>query len=95
MLTESLPISIFVKTRFHDPQISKIIEDWPVESSRIENIAIATLEEMGIFAVQPHLEREMTNYLIHIITQSPEIRGILSKAIADEKKRRRSRYSEK
>ena len=92
MLTEPLPISIFVRTRFSDPNITAITDKWRVEGTIIETIVISHFEDMGLFSVNPSMEKDCFNTLMHFLYNSPEIYAIVKKAEAEELRRKQSRH---
>lgn len=92
MLTENLPLSLYVKMMFQDKKVLKTIENWPLEPETLEKIVISTIEEMGIYEVTPKLEGDMLDIIIDIIKKSPDILDLLKKAQEAEKRRKSNRY---
>lgn len=94
MLTEPLPIEIFVATRFEERRISKLIELWPVESSVLIKIVIAHFKEMGLYSVNGDLEKQIYETILVFLKSSPAIAEVLYKAQMAEAARRQSRHSQ-
>lgn len=95
MLTEPLPIAIFVKTRFHDSIILGIMEKWRVEASTVERMVINSFEEMGIYSVEPALEKMYFERMVRLLKFSPEIRQTVFKAAEAERRRKQqNRHSD-
>lgn len=91
MLTEPLPIPIFIRLRFQDPQVSSITEKWRVEREQIEDILINHFNEMGIFCVEPRLEETCFRKIVEWLTTSPAIWQVVKKAEDEENRRRANR----
>ncbi len=94
MLTEPLPIEIFVATRFTEKAVTNITENWRVESTHLQKLIVNYFREMGIFAVLPSMEAELKVVLINWLQNSPEIYSIVKKAEQQEAVRRQSRRPE-
>lgn len=94
MLTEPLPIEIFINARIETQRIAKLMNAWKVETRTIELILISHFREMGIHSVQPHLEPIMIERMITLLQNSPEIYSIVKKAEAAEIARKQSRHAE-
>ncbi|MFY7927524.1 MAG: hypothetical protein ACOVS5_01525 [Oligoflexus sp.] len=94
MLTEPLPIEIFVQTRFAEKAVVTIIENWRVESDDLQKIIIGYFKEMGVFSVLPQMEAELKLALLAWLETSPEIYQIVRKAEMQEQLRRQSRRSD-
>tara|TARA_B100001094_G_C18137825_1_gene776129 strand:+ start:277 stop:564 length:288 start_codon:yes stop_codon:yes gene_type:complete len=92
MLTEPLPISVFVKTRFSDPVIAATTDKWRVEGSVIEKIVINHFEDMGIYSVNVGQEHGCLATLMSILYNSPEIYQMVEKARVAEQRRKQSRH---
>ena len=80
MLTEPLPIQIFVNTRFQEKEIIEIIEKWRIESEELQSLVIREFREMGIYSVTPTLEREIKQLLVGILVSSPDIIELVRRA---------------
>lgn len=91
MLTEPLPIEIFVATRFTEKSITNITENWRVEPEQLQKMIVSYFREMGIFAVLPTMEAELKETLLHWLQNSPEIYQLVKKAEMQEMVRRQSR----
>lgn len=91
MLTEPLPIAIFVRTKTRHPTVRNITQEWRVEPTVVENIIITHFEDAGIYSVEPHLEKILFKKIIDIINNSPEIFKQLKRAEEIEAKRRKDR----
>jgi hypothetical protein len=91
MLTEPLPIEIFVATRFSEKAITNIIENWRVEPEQLQKMLVNYFREMGIFAVLPTMETELKDTLLLWLQNSPEIYQMVKKAEMQELMRRQSR----
>ena len=94
MLTESLPIEIFVTLRFAEKAILNITENWRIDAEKLHSIIVGYFREMGIFEVQPKMEAELTQILKVWLQNSPEIYGLVKKAEAQDLLRRQSRRPE-
>jgi hypothetical protein len=93
MLTESLPLEVFISTRFEDKSIVQMIENWHVEGSFLQRVVIAHFKEMGIYHITPDLEEFVKDTMKHVLRWSPEIRAAVKKAEAEETARRQNRHS--
>ncbi len=91
MLTEPLPIEIFVATRFSEKAITNITENWRVEPDQLQKMLVNYFREMGIFAVLPTMEAELKDTLLLWLQNSPEIYQMVKKAEMQELVRRQSR----
>ena len=91
MLTEPLPIEIFVATRFSEKAITNITENWRVEPDQLRKMLVNYFREMGIFAVLPTMEAELKDTLLLWLQNSPEIYQMVKKAEMQELVRRQSR----
>ena len=80
MLTEPLPIQIFVNTRFQEKEIIEIIEKWRIESEELQSLVTREFKEMGIYSVTPTLEREIKQLLVGILVNSPDIIELVRRA---------------
>lgn len=91
MLTEPLPIEIFVATRFTEKSVTNIIENWRVEPDHLQKMLVGYFREMGIFAVMPSMEAELKDVLLQWLQNAPDIYQIVKKAEMQELVRRQSR----
>ncbi len=94
MLTEPLPIELFVITRFSDKSVTSITENWRVESVQLQKIIVNYFKEMGIFSVLPPMEAELKETIIYWLKNSPEIFQLVRKADLQEQLRRQSRRAD-
>ncbi len=94
MLTEPLPIAIYVKRKTRDPSVLAITQNWRVEPTVIEAIIIAHFEELGVFSVEPFQDHVCFEALMNILRDSPEIYKQLKKADELEAKRRKDRHTD-
>ena len=94
MLTEPLPIELFVQIRFSDTQVHAAMENWRVEPETVQQVIINYFKEMGIFVVMPNLEKELFERLIFILKNSTEILSMVRKAEEAELNRKQSRHAE-
>ena len=94
MLTEPLPIEIFVATRFSDKAITNVTENWRVEAEHLQKVIVGYFKEMGIFSVPPLMEAELKSSLIFWLQNSPEIYQMVRKADMQEQMRRQSRRAD-
>ncbi|WP_141736008.1 hypothetical protein [Oligoflexus tunisiensis] len=94
MLTEPLPIEIFVATRFTEKTITNITENWRVEPEQLQKMIVSYFREMGIFAVLPSMEAELKETLMVWLQNSPDIYQLVKKAEMQEMVRRQSRRPE-
>ncbi|MCX6131182.1 MAG: hypothetical protein NTX25_19255 [Proteobacteria bacterium] len=91
MLTEPLPIEIFVTTQFTEKAITSITENWRVEPEQLQKMIVGYFREMGIFEVLPTMEVQLRQVLVSWLVNSPEIYSLVKKAEAQELMRRQSR----
>lgn len=91
MLTEPLPIEIFVATRFTEKSVVNITENWRIESEELQKMIVNYFREMGIFSVLPTMEAELKVSLLQFLQSSPEIFKIVRKAEAQEELRRQTK----
>ena len=91
MLTEPLPVAIFVKLRYQDPLVNVIIEKWRVEREDVEEVLINHFKEIGIYSIDPLLEKSCFNKMLEWLEHSPTIWAMVKKGDDDELRRRASR----
>tara|TARA_B100000902_G_C26630251_1_gene584128 strand:- start:5 stop:295 length:291 start_codon:yes stop_codon:yes gene_type:complete len=91
MLTEALPIDIFVSVRFAERPIQKIIDEWRIEAGDIQKIIVTHFKEMGIYQVEPRLEASTMEFILFLLENSPEIVRMIEEMRQQEKKRQISR----
>lgn len=89
MITESLPVDVFIKIRFQDVVIQEVVDNWPIEMTDVQKIVIHTFEDMGIYSVTPQLENLVINKITDILKYSPEIQGMIMRAKELERKRKK------
>ncbi|MGE0172753.1 MAG: hypothetical protein AB7T49_08210 [Oligoflexales bacterium] len=92
MLTEPLPLDVFVTTRFEDKTIIQIFENWNVEVTFLQKIVITHFKELGIFHIRPDLEDFAKDTIKFVLQWSPEIKAAVRKAEIEEEKRRQTRH---
>ena len=91
MLTEPLPIEVFIAARFSEKAVISITENWRIEADELQKMLAGYFREMGIFEVLPSMEAELKVAMLAWLQNSPEIYQIVKKAEAQELKRRQSR----
>lgn len=91
MLTEPLPIEIFVTTRFTEKSVISITENWRIESEELQKMIVNYFREMGIYSVMPRMEAELKTALLAFLHNSPDIYKIVKKAEAQEELRRQTK----
>lgn len=94
MLTEPLPIDIFIAVRFEDRKIMKVIESWPIEADALRKIVSQHFKDMGIFHAAGTLDAHLTETIIKILKNSPVIADLLHKAQLADVARRQSRHAQ-
>ncbi len=94
MLTEPLPIEIFVTMRFEERRIARMIENWPIESKTLVKIVIGHFKEMGLYTVSGDTELQVFENIISLLRSSPQIAELVHKAQAAEAARRQSRHAQ-
>ncbi|MBF0442151.1 MAG: hypothetical protein HQK54_09615 [Oligoflexales bacterium] len=90
MLTEPLPTSVFVKTRFQEARVYKVIDEWPVDRAAVELVVISYFEDMGILQITPETEIYAIEFIIKLVRNCPEIFKMVEKAKKEEERRRES-----
>jgi hypothetical protein len=93
-LTEPLPVTTFIRLRFNEPKIARIIENWPVPVDNLEAIAIKYAEDLGFFMVDASNQEMLIDLIAHVLKFSPEVSSLLVKARDMERKRREKRHSD-
>ena len=91
MLTEPLPMSLFVETCFERKEIKSVTDEWRVETSILQQIILSHFYEMGLFSVTPDLERITRQRIIDFLYASPEILMKVAEAERRERMMARSR----
>ncbi len=91
MLTESLPIDIFINSRFAEKDIVAITENWRVEKDEVQKLLGTYFKEMGIFAVTPQMEKKVKKTMLFWLENAPEIYSMVRKAEEQDVLRRQSR----
>jgi hypothetical protein len=94
MLTEPIPIEIYVGHRFKDKTILAIIENWRIEPEALEKAIVTYFREMGIFSVTPKLDSTVKHSITHLLLNSPEIFGKVRKAEQQEAMRRQNKRAD-
>lgn len=94
MLTEPLPIDIFIATRFEERRIAKFIENWPLEAEVLVKIVAQHFKDMGVYQVSGSLDASLTDMIITILRNSPAVGDLLHKAELAEAARRQSRHAQ-
>ena len=94
MLTEPLPIEVFVQIKFNDTQVIHAMDNWRVEPEKVLAVIVQNFREMGIFQVRPSLELELFSRIIFMLKNSPEILAMVTKAEQAEQNRKQSRHAE-
>jgi hypothetical protein len=85
MLTEAMPIKLFVRISLERREIKSIIEEWRVEHDVLIQCIVNHFNEVGIFEVRPHLEQVIRLRIAGFIKSSPEI---LKRKIEAERRER-------
>lgn len=94
MLTEPLPIEIFVTMRFEERRVARMIENWPIETKTLMRIVIGHFREMGLYTVSSETEMQVIENIIMLLKTSPQIAELVHKAQAAEAARRQNRHSQ-
>ena len=61
MLTEDLPIDVFISTKFSDRDISTITDSWRVENETLIAIISGYFKDLGIYRAKPTFEKYLKN----------------------------------
>jgi len=85
MLNEAIPIQSFVRQCFELSEIKAVIDQWPIETELLIQIACSHFKEMGILTVEPISEVYLRGFLLEFIYSSPEV----SKRILEAQRRER------
>ncbi len=91
MLTEPLPIEIFVSSRFTEKDIVALIENWRVEKDDVQKMLANYFKEMGIYSVTPQMEAKAKKTMLFWLQNAPEIYTMVRKAEEQDVLRRQSR----
>lgn len=94
MLTEPLPIEIFVNMRFEERRVAKFVESWPIETNVLAGLVIAHFKEMGIFSVNGFTADLLVEQMLQLLKNSPRVAEMLHKAALAEAARRQSRHAQ-
>lgn len=94
MLTEPLPIELFVTMRFEERHIARIIENWPVESKTLIKIVTGHFREMGLYTVSGETETQVFENILVMLKSSPQIAELVHKAHMAEAARKQSRHAQ-
>jgi len=73
MLTEPLPVRVFIQANLERPEVKNIIDNWRVDYALLVQIATAQFHDMGWFEVRPELEKRALQALVMILNSSTEI----------------------
>jgi hypothetical protein len=92
MLTEPLPLEVFISTRFEDKTIVQMFENWNVDVPFLQKVVIAHFRELGIFHIRPDLEDFAKETIKYVLQWSPEIKAAVKKAEIEEQQRRQTRH---
>ncbi len=93
MITESVPLQVYVRQSFDLKEIKTITDQWRVETSKLIMIVISHLNEVGIYSVAPHTERFMLATIKRFLLNSPEIIRLVHEAERRERMLARTKKS--
>lgn len=91
MLTEPLPVAIFIDTCFERKNIKTMTDQWRVETDELKSIILSYYQEMGIYSVYPSLEHHIRREIPRLLQSSPEVLRRVAEAERRERMLSRSR----
>ena len=94
MLTEDLPIDVFINTKFSDRDISTITDNWRVENDTLISIISSYFKDLGIYRAKPTFEDYLKKQVIFLLHNAPEIVELVKKAEANELLRHQSKHAD-
>lgn len=88
MLTEPLPIQVFVELRIAEKPIQPLLEALRIESEEVAKMAVKHFKNMGIYEVTPLSEQVLLETLSIFVRKSPDVQKLVDMARAAEAKRK-------
>lgn len=91
MLTERLPIDLFIFQCLAMERVQMYTSGWRVDPKIIQGVLVKYFREMGIFFVSPNQTELVLNSIIHHLQNSLEINEIVARIAAEEVAKHRQR----
>ncbi|MFW7379097.1 MAG: hypothetical protein ACOH5I_09850 [Oligoflexus sp.] len=73
MLTEPLPIRVFVRTNLERSEVKHIVEHWRVDFTVLIQLICNHFHDMGWYEVRPELEKVARKTMVMILKSSSDI----------------------
>ncbi len=86
MLSEVVPIAIFVYRKILLPPVKPLIEPLAIDSSVVATILVGHFYDMGIFFVPPAHQAMILDQMVKAIRLSPEILRVAGQAAAQRER---------
>lgn len=81
MITEKVPIEVFVTQVMTTKAARQIIDDWPIKPEMIVNIVVKHFRDMSIFDVQPAGQEPLIRKeILYFLQNSSVILELIDKA---------------
>ena len=93
MITESVPLQIYIRQSFDTKEIKAVTDQWRVETGQLMNIVISHLNEIGVYSVAPNNEKFMKEVILAFLNNSPEIIKLVHEAERRERMLARTKKS--
>lgn len=93
MITESVPLQVYIRQSFDLKEIKAITDQWRVETTKLMLIVASHLNELGVYSVAPHSERFMLNTIKKFLLNSPEVIRLVHEAERRERMLARTKKS--
>ena len=91
LLREPVPIQAFVRNCFELSEIKSVIDQWPIETDVLLQIACSHFKEMGILSIDPASEQYIRSTFLEFIYSSPEVTKRILEAERRERQLARTR----
>ena len=94
MLTEDLPIDVYISSSFTDKDVSAITDGWRVENEVLINIISGYFKDLGIYRARPIGESYLKKQILFLLNNAPEIVELVKRAEANELLRHQSKHAD-
>jgi hypothetical protein len=93
LVTDNIPIELFVQTSLSKPPATEIMQGWRIEIKRIEELLTSSFREMGVFMIRPTHHKIIFDSIISHLKHSPEIIKLLKASQREAAMKSQSRHA--
>ena len=94
MLTEDLPIDVYIKSTFNDKDITAITDGWRVENEVLISIISGYFKDLGIYRTNSIGEEYLKKQILFLMFNAPEIVEMIRTTEANEMLRNQSKHAD-